>query len=87
MQPCSTNWLLQLPLRLLLQVCLVLRFETLFLVFQLGIDAPQVKKKYYPVAAKLIQQVAGGTRVHVYEHTLRAGSVRYESGALIHILH
>ncbi|KAK9805395.1 hypothetical protein WJX73_010916 [Symbiochloris irregularis] len=39
-------------------------------------DAEQIRTVYYPAMAEVIKRVSGGTRVHIYEHTMRTGSVR-----------
>lgn len=39
-------------------------------------NAVQVHQRYYPAIEQLIKQVSGASRVHVFDHTLRSGSVR-----------
>ena len=35
----------------------------------------QVQSRYYPLVEKLLLEVTGGSRVHVFDHTLRQGKI------------
>ena len=37
-------------------------------------DAEELKRVYYPEAERLIKQVSGASRVHIFDHTLRSGN-------------
>lgn len=35
----------------------------------------QVQTRYYPLVEKLLLEVTGGSRVHLFDHTLRNGKI------------
>lgn len=39
----------------------------------------QIKLKYYPALEALLKKVAKASRVHIFDHTLRRGEVKYVS--------
>ena len=36
----------------------------------------QIKTIYYKDVEKLLERVTGGTRVHIFDHTLRKGTIK-----------
>ncbi len=39
-------------------------------------DALQIKSVYYPVMEKLLKKATGASRVHIFDHTLRKGTIK-----------
>jgi hypothetical protein len=46
-------------------------------------DLDELKRVYYPEVVALIQRVAGGSRVVVFDHTLRSGDEREREAKLV----
>ena len=39
-------------------------------------DALQIKSVYYPMMEKLMKKATGASRVHIFDHTLRKGTIK-----------
>ena len=39
-------------------------------------DALQIKSVYYPMLEKLLKKATGASKVHIFDHTLRKGSIK-----------
>ncbi len=39
-------------------------------------DALQIKSVYYPMMEKLLKKATGASRVHIFDHTLRKGTIK-----------
>ena len=39
-------------------------------------DALQIKSVYYPMMEKLLTKATGASRVHIFDHTLRKGTIK-----------
>jgi len=39
-------------------------------------DALQIKSVYYPEMEKLLKKATGASRVHIFDHTLRKGTIK-----------
>ncbi len=39
-------------------------------------DALQIKSVYYPMMEKLLKNATGASRVHIFDHTLRKGTIK-----------
>ena len=43
----------------------------------------QIEERYYPLVERLLKHVAGASRVHIFDHTIRKAPVKYGNSTMI----